>query len=161
MSKERLSHTEISHAPETASARESTWRKKILSVDFDGVIHDYTKGWDDGSIYGNVTKGFWEWVIAVAPYFKLVVVSSRAKSRRDVSDMIHWFEDQWQLWLRANNTVMPMPDLEIWSEKPPAWATIDDRAIRFEGRWSDPALSVEALKDFKPWMLRDEPLPSR
>jgi len=31
--------------------------KNTIAVDFDGVIHQYSKGWEDGSIYDKPVKG--------------------------------------------------------------------------------------------------------
>jgi hypothetical protein len=114
----------------------------ILCLDFDGVIHDYRHGWQGGEIYGDVTPGFWEWALAAEKYFRLVVYSSRSKNGVDA------MHD----WLVARG----WPDavkLEFASEKPPAFLTIDDRAITFKGVWNIPALDPAALRDFKPWML--------
>jgi hypothetical protein len=47
-----------------------------------------------------------------------------------------------------------MPHIKFTATKPPAWLTIDDRCVRFDGDWSDPALSVEGIKAFKPWTQR-------
>jgi hypothetical protein len=131
--------------------------KPIICVDFDGVIHSYERGWQNGEIYGTVVPGFFEWVERVRDHFKLVIYSSRSKDDDGVTAMGVWLHKQRNDWIKAGGQRNPTEVLEIEfaHEKPPAFLTIDDRAIRFDGDWSAPDLSAEALRGFKPWMQRE------
>lgn len=124
--------------------------RQTLCVDFDGVIHSYEKGWQGGEIYGRVTDGFWAWVKEVAPHFTLVIYSSRSKKRDGRLAMKAWLKTQW----KAAGHKGRMPVFIYASEKPPAWLTIDDRALCFNGRWDE--MSLERLQRFRPWHDRRE-----
>jgi hypothetical protein len=119
--------------------------KPILCIDFDGVIHSYERGWQGGEIYGTVTKGFWGWAIKAQDLFRLVVYSSRTKEPGGIEAMQGWLAKEWG---RAE----PMPALEFACEKPPAFLTIDDRCVRFDGLWTARNLDPESLRGFQPWM---------
>lgn len=129
------------------------FKHPIVAVDFDGVIHSYDKGWQDGTIYGEIIPGFFEWVERVRGAFKLVIYSSRSKSDTGVLAMSVWLHEQRNKWLASvgeRDSTEPL-EFEFAHQKPPAWLTIDDRAIQFRGDWSDPSLSAEAMRAFKPW----------
>jgi hypothetical protein len=118
----------------------------ILCLDFDGVIHDYRHGWQNGKIYGDVTPGFFDWLVRAQEHFRVVVYSSRSGDPEMIEAM--------KLWLaRQNGGIMPS-GLEFAHEKPPAMLTIDDRCIRFDGSWD--GLDPAGLREFKPWMLEDK-----
>lgn len=117
--------------------------KPILCVDFDGVIHSYERGWQDGVIYGTSTPGFKEWLSEAQELFRVVVYSSRSKTQEGIDAMQAWWEEH----------IGPHPDsVEFAYEKPPAFLTIDDRTICFEGDWSK--LNPKRLREFQPWMNR-------
>ena len=127
--------------------------KPTICVDFDGVIHSYERGWQNGVIYGTVVPGFFEWVERVRFQFKLVIYSSRSKTDEGVAAMGLWLHEKRNEWIKAGGERHPTEPLEIEfaHEKPAAWLTIDDRAICFRGDWGDSALSPEAMRSFKPW----------
>ena len=127
--------------------------KPILCIDFDGVIHSYEKGWQNGVIYGTVTPGFFEWAEEAAKLFKLVVYSSRSKDSEGVLAMAGWLAQQRREWRAAGNKPETSEALgfEFADKKPAAFLTIDDRAVQFHGDWKDLNLSPAALRAFKPW----------
>lgn len=131
-------------------------RKPILCIDFDGVIHDYREGWQDGVIYGDVTPGFFRWAGEAAQWFKLVIYSSRSKDAAQLEDMREWLRVQWHdagrpSWTCSNDM---LSDFEFSGVKPPAFLTIDDRCVRFNGRWDDAQFRPENLAAYKTWSQR-------
>ena len=132
--------------------------KPTICVDFDGCIHSYERGWQGGEIYGTVVPGFFEWCEAVRDRFRLVIYSSRSKDPGGTEAMSTWLNNQRTVWLEAmgdgERGSRPDLTLEFAHEKPPAWLTVDDRCVRFDGDWTMPELTVEAMADYKPWMMR-------
>lgn len=133
--------------------------KPTICIDFDGVIHDYKKGWRDGTIYGDVVPGFFEWLESVRFKMKPVIYSSRSKTDEGVTAMGLWFHEKRNAWIAAGGDRHPTEPLtiEFANEKPAAWLTIDDRAIRFDGKWDAPELSADAILAFKPWNVASKP----
>jgi hypothetical protein len=123
--------------------------RQTLCIDFDGVIHSYEKGWQDGAIYGHVTEGFWDWACEAVKAFDLVIYSSRSVRPSGRLAMRKWLQRQWE----KSGHQGKMPPFAFSSTKPPAWLTIDDRAIQFKGDWS--VLSVEAMQSFRPWTHKE------
>lgn len=124
--------------------------KMTLCIDFDGVIHDYKEGWKDGTIYGSVVPGFFEWAAGAQNFFQLVVYSSRSKTEKGLNEMELWMEDQWAKWA-LNNPEATAIDLQFAHEKPIAFLTIDDRCVTFNGDWDDIRLDPTILRKYKAW----------
>lgn len=96
--------------------------QRTLAIDFDGVIHKYSRGWQDGSAYDVPVDGVEAALIRLREAgFKLVILTTR-----DIGQV--------QTWLLRYG----MEDLidQITSVKVPAVAYIDDRAVRFTN-WTD------------------------
>lgn len=135
-------------------------RKPILCLDFDGVIHDYREGWRGGEIYGNATPGFFAWAVKAMRLFRLVVYSSRSATPEGQTAMGEAI-GKWSIDAIERGEVPSdfdwggfFPHLEFASEKPPAFVTIDDRALQFWGDWDQ--FDPEQLRGFTPWMVSRE-----
>jgi hypothetical protein len=101
------------------------------------VIHSYDEGWCGGEIYGSVLPGFFEWAEQAALTFKLVVHSARSKDVALCEVMSVWLLGHYRDWRiqECARTGAPrdVAHFEFAHEKPAAFLTIDDRAIRFDG----------------------------
>jgi hypothetical protein len=123
--------------------------KPTICIDFDGVIHRYSRGWQGGEIYDGMTDGFVAWALRAKEHFTLVIYSSRSSSMPGRLAMQEW------LLRQIGGSGLMLDDFVFAHEKPAAWLTIDDRCIRFEGRWD--WLRPEVLLDFKPWYAPKAP----
>lgn len=129
-----------------------------VCVDFDGVIHSYENGWQNGVIYGDVVPGFFEWLEETRGKLKVVIYSSRSKTEAGILAMGKWLHEKRNQWIAdggKRDEIEPL-ELEFAHEKPAAFLTIDDRAICFQGEWNDPRLSPDAILSFKPWNARKD-----
>jgi hypothetical protein len=115
------------------------YEKPIIVLDFDGVIHSYTSGWQGMNIITDPpTDGA---VDAVNAYldagYQVAVLSSRSHHAGGIEAMKEWM-------LRYG---FPVERIAFPDHKPPALISIDDRGWRFEGEWP----SVDDIQRFKPW----------
>lgn len=124
--------------------------KPIIAVDFDGVIHSYTSGWQGADVIPDPpVEGAIEWLLDALRRkdIKIVIFSTRAKEGKVAMkewlqrcavalERDSWYEDE-----------LAMSAVEITHQKPPAIITIDDRAYQFKGKWP----SVDDLINFQPW----------
>lgn len=131
--------------------------KPLIALDFDGVIHQYSKGWQDGSIYDPVVPGFLQWAFKARDHFRLVIYSSRSKDPNGIAAMTAWLDEQernerWYILIKEFFVPVGVSYwFEFAHEKPAAFLTIDDRAIQFRGDWSAWWLEPQKLLEFKPW----------
>lgn len=128
--------------------------KPILCVDFDGVIHSYTSGWQGATIIPDPpVKGALWWLWKATEWWDVNIFSSRSAQPGGVAAMQSWLHahasHEWADMEFADQFLSAM---KFPATKPAAFLTIDDRAVCFEGDWA--ALDPYELTQFKPWNKR-------
>lgn len=129
---------------------------KTIAVDFDGVIHKYSEGWKDGTIYDETFEG-WDKFISdrLSDGDNVFILSSR-----NPNQIKSWFVREFKDKVDFNVVVIP-DDEEFWNsddvgvtnKKLPADVYIDDRCIKFDG-WENMNDNVDnfsessSLKEF-------------
>jgi hypothetical protein len=130
--------------------------KPILCLDFDGVIHSYSSGWQGAGVANDPpVAGTLEFLHEATKHFRVMLYSSRSKSFAGRRAMRRYMREHFYLPL----TFSPDHHHDFLHEaigypwfKPSAFITIDDRALTFTGNWSD--FAPPTLKAFRPWNKR-------
>lgn len=123
---------------------------KIICIDFDGVIHSYTSPWQDVDIIPDPpVPGALKWLIQLCMDgdFEPHIYSSRSKTERGISAMREWIFDEMEKAFTLGAAQKYIKDIQFAAEKPPAYLTIDDRAICFRGTFP----SRLEMDNFRPW----------
>lgn len=116
---------------------------KTIVFDFDGVIHKYSKGWQDGSIYDEPVPGIRELIEELRKEYKIVIVSSRVKNQVQFQEMFDWLK---KYSIKVD---------DITDKKVPALVYIDDRTILFNGK----TLNLKnQIKNFRNWNEKNSEL---
>ncbi|MBX3103016.1 MAG: capsular biosynthesis protein [Bacteroidetes bacterium] len=121
-----------------------------IAIDFDGVIHGYSQGWHDGTIYDPPVPGTKEALTALKEQgHYLIIFSTRTNKifrKKDDPDQ----EPIMKAWLAQHE----IPYDKIWTfGKPMADVYLDDRAVTFRGDWQ---AAVQAIQGFTPWNKEQE-----
>jgi hypothetical protein len=123
-------------------------KKPILCLDFDGVIHSYSSGWQGADVISDPpVDGAIGFMLAALKHFDIVIFSSRSSQRGGLAAMQCWLRKHAGAAWYESLDGLGIEAVRFVTEKPPALVTIDDRALTFDGTWP----SIESLKSFKPW----------
>jgi hypothetical protein len=153
------------------AAMPSTWKPRgdqvyTVAVDFDGVIHDYYKGWHDGTIYGSIIPGAVEALRELMEKYSVFIFTAR-----EPEAVMPWLESHgFDVTIDERcGTCLGSGDIEsldglckpckgsgrlmfwnlrnqllVTNRKLAAAAYIDDRGIRFES-WEQALGDLQAL----------------
>lgn len=117
--------------------------KKTICIDFDGVIHDYSGGWQGEDVFGqmipNADTGT---SVLKQKGWTVIIFTTRKKT------------DELEKWLKEHNIsydyINENPGQpEGTSGKIMADVYLDDRGICFRGRWD--SWLIRDILDFEPW----------
>lgn len=128
--------------------------KPILCLDFDGVCHSYTSGWQGAdNIPDPPVEGLFEFLYEANEYFIINIFSGRSHRDGGIEAMKKWFQEEWLKWIRKTEYtgINIVPWLRFPDHKPPALLTLDDRAMLFVGKWPN----VWTMHLFQPWYKKE------
>lgn len=123
-------------------------KKPILCLDFDGVCHSYTSGWQGADVISDPpVPGLFEFLEEALEEFEIYIYSSRSHQPGGISAMMKWLYYHYKQWQSETRKMLQMDDVKFPVYKPPAFLTIDDRAMTFTGQWP----TTRELQKFQPW----------
>lgn len=110
-----------------------------ICIDFDGVLHNYDKGYFDGTCYGEPIPGAIEALRLLSKKYKIIIFTAKAKPSRPLVNgkTGKQLVEQWLTKYGVLDIVA-----EITAEKPRAFLYIDDNGYRFEN-WSETIRFIE------------------
>ena len=108
---------------------------KTVCLDFDGVIHSYRSGWKGvDNIPDPPIHGVREAISHLRKRYRVVVHSARGNTPEGRVAIARWLERH---LIEVD---------EICETKPPAFVYVDDRAIAFNGNWTDTISEINAFR---------------
>jgi hypothetical protein len=122
--------TDKKEKEELEESNEKPERKLNILIDFDGPIHKYSKGFNDGTIYDVPTNGVKKAIDILSKYFRIVIFTARLSLEANNGDEEKTRQSKIDIekYLKKHNIYYD----DITCIKIPAVAYIDDMAIQFD-----------------------------
>lgn len=117
--------------------------QKTICIDFDGVIHDYSKGWQGVDVFNKPVNGAKEGTTALREAGWMIIIYT---TRNDTPALRAWLEENQITYDHINYN----PNQPEGSDKGKLIANVylDDRGILFDGNWEK---AIERTLGFIPW----------
>ena len=112
---------------------------KNIAIDFDGVIHNFDKGYYDGTCYGDPIPGSLEAIQKLSKEYNVIIFTAKAKPSRPLVNGKTGIQLVSE-WLAKHGILHCVS--EITAEKPRAILYIDDNGYRFSN-WGDALNFIE------------------
>lgn len=151
---------------------------KTISIDFDGVIHKYGKGWQDGSVYDSevepvfhaiqdlMGKGYSVFILStrkpkqIKQWLEQRVLTSEYFANGALGDDPYEYTvpkygytleviHWWKVVFKKNFFWNKKNVLGITNIKLAAHCYVDDRALKFEGDWFKTLEDIDAFKTYQ------------
>jgi phosphoheptose isomerase len=124
-------NNEISHNTVPPGMEEE---RNNLAIDFDGVIHNFDKGWYDGTCYGEPIEGSIEALKKLSEKYNIIIFTGKALPDRPLVNgktgkqlITEWME-KYNLLQYIDNITYSKPRAEYY---------IDDKGIFFNNNWEE------------------------
>lgn len=117
-------------------------------MDFDGVLHSYSSPWVNAETIPDApVPGAIDFLIEAQRFFNVAIYSSRSGQSGGIAAMQTWLRQAALEQYDDEVTDTLMQNIEWPTQKPPAFLTLDDRVMQFDGVWP----TMPALLNFQPW----------
>ena len=135
-------HAAIDRILETGRAEAETLQAiglepaiETICLDFDGVLHSYVSGWQGETVIADPPiHGTDKAVARLRKRYRVVVHSARCNTKAG--------REAVERWLEQNGITVD----EVCEHKPPAKVYVDDRGVRFDGKWEEVMVAVDAFR---------------
>jgi hypothetical protein len=121
--------------PDVAESQGILVKPRTICLDFDGVIHAHSHGWQGESVIPDPPVHKVDQAIAeLRKDYRVVVFSARCRTDEGVAAI--------QAWLIKHNIEVD----EVCRDKPPAHVYVDDRAVCFSGDWQKTIADIHSFR---------------
>jgi hypothetical protein len=119
-----------------------------IAVDFDGVLHSYTSPWvDAGTIPDPPVPGAIEWLFEMLQRFDVAITSTRNHQLGGKRAMRAWLKLHAGTCWYDQMGFRGLEEIAFPVKKPAALVYLDDRAMRFDGRFP----TAQEIHEARPW----------